>query len=128
MIQLNYRDARPIYEQIRDGFRHLIVQGVMQTDEKLPSVRELATNLTINPNTIQRAYRELEQEGYLYTVPGRGSFVAGVPDADSARQKKLLEAFDGNVQELLFIGVAEDALAERIYRIAEGEKRGGDRK
>ncbi len=128
MIQLNYRDARPIYEQIRDGFRHLIVQGVMQTDEKLPSVRELATNLTINPNTIQRAYRELEQEGYLYTVPGRGSFVAGVPDADSARQKKLLEAFDGNVQELLFIGVAEDALAERIHRIAEGEKRGGDRK
>lgn len=73
MIQLNYRDARPIYEQVKDGFRHLIIQGVMEKDEKLPSVRELATSLTINPNTIQRAYRELEQEGYVYTIPGRGS-------------------------------------------------------
>ena len=65
MIQLNYRDARPIYEQVKDGFRHLIIQEVMKRDEKLPSVRELATSLTINPNTIQRAYRELEQEGYV---------------------------------------------------------------
>ena len=59
MIQLNYRDSRPIYEQIKDGFRRLIIQGVMEVDEKLPSVREMATTLTINPNTIQRAYREL---------------------------------------------------------------------
>ena len=86
MIQINYRDSRPIYEQIKDGIRKLIVQGIMQNNEKLPSVRELATSLTINPNTIQRAYRELEAEGYVYTVKGKGCFVAGIPEENSARK------------------------------------------
>ena len=72
MIRINYRDSRPIYEQIKDGFRKLILQGVMSADEKLPSVRELAASLAINPNTIQRANRELEADGYEYTVAGRG--------------------------------------------------------
>ena len=66
MISLNYRDARPIYEQIKDGLRRLIVSGALQTDERLPSVRTLAAQLAINPNTIQRAYNELEKEGYIY--------------------------------------------------------------
>lgn len=72
MLELNYRDARPIYEQIKDGLRRLILSDVIRQDEKLPSVRELASQLAINPNTIQKAYRELEQEGYVYTVSGRG--------------------------------------------------------
>lgn len=114
MIQLNYRDARPIYEQVKDGFRHLIIQGVMEKDEKLPSVRELATSLTINPNTIQRAYRELKQEGYVYTIPGRGSFVAGVPEMDGRRKNELLDSFDKTVKELLFLGMSPEELAERI--------------
>ena len=76
MISLNYRDARPIYEQVKDGLRKLIVTGAMTPDERLPSVRALATQLAINPNTIQRAYTELENEGYIYSVPGKGSFVA----------------------------------------------------
>lgn len=80
MIQLNYRDARPIYEQVRDGLRHLVVTGALQAGDKLPSVRALASSLAINPNTIQRAYESLEQEGYLYTVAGKGSFAA--PQAD----------------------------------------------
>ena len=75
MISLNYRDSRPIYEQIRDGLRKLIVTGALSADEKLPSVRALAAQLAINPNTIQRAYNELEGEGYIYSVPGKGSFV-----------------------------------------------------
>ena len=70
MISLNYRDSRPIYEQIRDGLRKLIVTGALGADEKLPSVRALAAQLAINPNTIQRAYNELEGEGYIYSVPG----------------------------------------------------------
>ena len=74
MIQLNYRDARPIYEQVKDGLRHLVVTGALQAGDKLPSVRALASSLAINPNTIQRAYESLEQEGYLYTVAGKGSF------------------------------------------------------
>ncbi len=114
MIQLNYRDSKPIYEQVKDGFRRLIVQGVMEVDEKLPSVREMASNLAINPNTIQRAYRELEQEGYLYAVAGRGSFVAGVPEADSARKEELFAAFDAAVEELLYLQVEEREICQRV--------------
>ena len=78
MIRLDYRDARPIYEQVRDGLRSLMVTGVLAAGEKLPSVRSLATELAINPNTIQRAYSQLETEGYVYTVSGRGTFVCEV--------------------------------------------------
>ena len=91
MISLNYRDSRPIYEQIKDGLRKLIVTGAMAPDEKLPSVRALATQLSINPNTIQRAYNELEGEGYIYSVPGKGSFAAGNTGADESRRRELLE-------------------------------------
>ena len=83
MISLNYRDSRPIYEQIRDGLRKLIVTGALSADEKLPSVRALAAQLAINPNTIQRAYNELEGEGYIYSVPGKGSFAAANAAAES---------------------------------------------
>ena len=83
MISLNYRDSRPIYEQIRDGLRKLIVTGALSADEKLPSVRALAAQLAINPNTIQRAYNELEGEGYIYSVPGKGSFAAANAAADA---------------------------------------------
>ena len=78
MITLNYRDARPIYEQVCDGLRRLIVSGAIADGERLPSVRALASQLAINPNTIQRAYRELESEGYILSVAGKGSFVAQV--------------------------------------------------
>ena len=105
---------------MRDGLRRLIVSGTLPLGEKLPSVRELSTQLTINPNTIQRAYRELETEGYLYSVPGKGS-VAGrgsyvcaqIPD-DPARQVTLLQQFDAAVQELLYLGIRSEELRRRI--------------
>jgi len=74
VLTLNYRDSRPIYEQIKDGLRRMVVSGALAPDEKLPSVRALATQLSINPNTIQRSYNELEAEGLIYSVPGKGSF------------------------------------------------------
>ena len=86
MIQLNYRDAKPIYEQIKDGLTHLLVSKAIETGEKLPSVRELAASLAINPNTIQRAYKELESEGYIYTVSGKGTFAAGQDDVVEIRK------------------------------------------
>lgn len=76
MIQLNCRDSRPIYEQVKDGLRQLIINGVLTEGSRLPSVRELAVSLTINPNTIQRAYRELEAEGYTVSVPARAAMSA----------------------------------------------------
>ena len=91
-ISINYRDPRPIYEQVRDGLRRLIVSGTLPLGEKLPSVRELSTQLTINPNTIQRAYRELEATGYLISVPGKGSFAA---EARPLQEQKKQELFPG---------------------------------
>ena len=111
MISLNYRDSRPIYEQIKDGLRKLIVTGAMAPDEKLPSVRALATQLSINPNTIQRAYNELEGEGYIYSVPGKGSFAAGNTGADESRRKELLEKLRELAAELKYLGVTGEELA-----------------
>ena len=110
MISLNYRDSRPIYEQIKDGLRKLIVTGAMAPDEKLPSVRALAAQLSINPNTIQRAYNELEGEGYIYSVPGKGSFASGSMDADAARRKELLTRVRELVTELRYLGVTDEEL------------------
>lgn len=100
MVSLNYRDSRPIYEQIKDGLRKLIVTGAMGPDEKLPSVRAMATQLSINPNTIQRAYNDLEGEGYIYSVPGKGSFAALPPEPLEARRQELLQKLHELIAEL----------------------------
>ena len=114
MIQISYRDPRPIYEQVKDGFRTLILTGVLHPDEKMPSVRELATQLAINPNTIQRAYRELEQEGYICSVPGKGSFVADAGDTAALRKKELLTRLSEICAELRSLGVEESTMLEYI--------------
>ena len=105
MIQINYRDTRPFYQQIKDNVRHLVVSGALKKDDKLPSVRELAASLAINPNTIQRAYRELENEGYIYTLPGKGTFAAEMDHTNQIRQQELLPQFDKIVSELLYLSM-----------------------
>ena len=122
MIHLDYRDARPIYEQVKDGFRKLILQNAQQQNDKMPSVRELATTLTINPNTIQRAYRELEQEGFIFTVPGKGSFVAGIPKVDEHKKEVLLQEFDHLVDELSYMGIEYQELITRISKKESDKK------
>ena len=119
MISLNYRDQRPIYEQVKDGLRHLVVTGAIQTGDKLPSVRALAASLAINPNTIQRAYESLEAEGYVYSVPGKGSFAAPNTGVDEGRKNDLLHTFDQAAAELLFLGMKGTELWARI-RVLEG--------
>lgn len=114
MININFRDSRPIYEQVKTTLRKLIVSGAMSPDEKLPSVRELASQLVINPNTMQRAYRELEQEGYIISIPGKGSYVNLSAQVDEGRKKELLTAMDEIVAELLYLGVTPDELDRRI--------------
>ena len=116
MISINYRDPRPIYEQVRDALRKLIVSGSLPSDQKLPSVRELASSLAINPNTIQLAYLELEQEGYICTVPGKGSFACARTDVDEERKSALLHQFDETVGELLYLGVSPAVLCARIRK------------
>ena len=121
MISLNYRDARPIYEQVKDGLRHLVVTGAIQTGDRLPSVRALASSLAINPNTIQRAYEALEQEGYLCTVAGKGSFAAGRGGINTVRRDALLRQFDAAASELLFLGLTLEELSARL-RAAKGKE------
>ena len=121
MLNLDYRDARPIYEQVRDGLRRLMVTGAIQEGEKLPSVRSLASRLAINPNTRQRAYESLEAEGYLYSVPGKGSFAAPHTGVDQGRKEELLGRFDAVAAELLFLGVGGETLVERVHRLEGGE-------
>ena len=117
MIHLDYRDARPIYSQIVDGFRDRIIGGFLPAGEKLPSVRELAASLTINPNTIQRAYRELEAGGWIATVPGKGCFVCGVPETGA--QASLLEEFDTLTQRLTALGITRQELIRRLQEGAD---------
>ena len=122
MISINFRDSRPIYEQVKDAFRRLIISGALSPEEKLPSVRELAAQLVINPNTIQRAYRELEAEGYINSIPGKGSFARPRGAVDSERARELLRRFDDTVNELLFLGVKPEELAERIAGKGDAQK------
>ena len=114
MIHINYRDPRPIYEQIKAGYRKLIATGVLEPNEKIQSVRELASTLAINPNTIQRAYRELEAEGLIYSAQGRGSFVSETVRVDEKRKDELLSQFDITVQELSYLNVTPDDLVKRL--------------
>ena len=119
MIRLDYRDARPIYEQVRDGLRSMMVTGVLAAGDKLPSVRSLATELAINPNTIQRAYNELEQEGYIYSVAGKGSFVSGTADADAARRENLKEDLRKLLGELRYLGMTHEDAVKLIKEVYE---------
>lgn len=119
MITLNSRDARPIYEQVRDGLRQQLVNGAILPGEKLPSVRALASKLTINPNTIQRAYDALEKEGYVYSQVGKGTFAAPISDVNEERKKKLFTSFERAASELLFLGITAEELKNHLDKMEE---------
>ena len=114
MVHLDYRDVRPIYTQIIDSFKEQITAGILRTGDKLPSVRELAVQLAINPNTIQRSYRALESEGWIVTVPGKGCFVSANSSCQEQEQKKQLTIFDEACAALLALGITREELARRI--------------
>ena len=105
MIHLDYRDNRPIYEQVRDGLRKLMVTGMLRPGDKLPSVRALAVELAINPNTIQRAYAQLETEGYILSVSGKGTVVAELQDQNALRRREVEEKLRPLREELRSLGM-----------------------
>ena len=117
MVHLDYRDARPIYVQIIDGFKEQITAGILRPGDKLPSVRELASGLAINPNTIQRAYRQLEMEGWIATVPGKGCFVCSDERLAEEEKRKLYQITELGTEILK----TELARIERLYRNSKGE-------
>ena len=116
LVHLDYRDTRPIYAQIVDGYREKILAGICRAGDKLPSVRELAAELSINPNTIQRAYRQLEAEGWIATVPGKGCFVCGLQEYTTEQRQELLAAFDKAAAALLQLGMSRAELAARLEK------------
>ena len=121
-ITLNSRDPRPIYLQVKESLRQLIISGVLTPESKLPSVREIAGTLAINPNTIQRAYRELEAEGFIYSIPGKGSFVSPSREISGEELRRRWEDLDRAVRELRFLGVSEEELIRHL------KDKGGDAK
>lgn len=117
MFQLDLTSRKSIYEQIIDGCKELIVAGILAPKDKLPSVRELSAMLTVNPNTIQKSYRELEQNGWIYTVSGLGCFVSEkIHLPQESQTKELYDKIRGLIRELLFLGVSEEEMIETLEK------------
>lgn len=128
MIILDYKDARPIYEQVVDKFQKLILTGALEPNTKMPSVRSLAVELSINPNTIQQAYSELEREGFIYTVKGRGNFVAYDESLLRYRKDEIYRKLEEIVREAGEIGISRQELSdylgerqEKVLHVTSGE-------
>ena len=125
MILIDYKSRKPIYEQIIDSIKSLIVSGVLERDDQLPSVRQLAQELAINPNTIQKAYGELEREGVIYSLKGRGSFVgSGIQELRMVQQQELIEHIFEISGELCELQVPQQEVCAVVQRAYEQEKGG----
>ena len=125
MIILDYRDTRPLYEQIVDKFQMVILSGALEPNSRMPSVRSLAVELSINPNTIQRAYSELERNGFLYTVKGKGNYVAYSDSLKDVRKQEILEKLRDLKKEALSMGMTVKELTEFLEQedtAAAGQK------
>ena len=110
MIRLDYKNDKPLHEQITQGIKDLIICGVLAPGDQLPSVRELSVSLTVNPNTVQRAYKALETEGVIYSIRGKGNFVAESREADNRTLDKLYFSLAEIVRELSFYGESEEKI------------------
>lgn len=120
MIQLDYKDRRPLYEQVTERFKELILTGVLQLDEKIPSVRSMAIELSVTPNTIQRAYSELEKAGYIYTVTGRGNFVSDGTTLQDIHLQQLLGQVRSAISQAKNAGISRDEILETLELIYGG--------
>lgn len=124
MILLDYKDRRPIYEQVIEKFQQMILCGALQPGEAMPSVRNLAMELSLNPNTIQRAYQELERKGYIYSVKGKGSFVGDAGEASVSRRAEIREELGACVEKAFGAGMTHRELVDML-EVCMKEKKGG---
>ena len=132
MIFIDYNDKRPIYEQVTEKIQTLILNGVLESDSKLPSVRSLAMELSINPNTIQRAYVELERQGYIYSVKGKGSYVAENHQIREKNRQEVLKSLEALVEKAEAAGVTMLEFQEAVIQMYGKKKKpeegeGGER-
>ncbi len=126
MIQIDLKDSKPIYEQIKEKIKGLIISGILKPDDKIPSVRELAQTLTINPNTIQKAYRDLESESVIYSVKGKGNFISPMDQQTVInRETQLLFEIQKCAEELVYLKTPKNKVLdciENVYTYKEGHK------
>ena len=129
IFAIDLRNPKPIYEQIKENIKQLIITGALKQDEKLPSIRELSQDTSINPNTIQKAYRDLESEGFIYVVTGRGNFVAPSPrKLDTKRVEALYNSLRAIVSELAFLGDSESNIINIVRKaITHSDLQGGNK-
>jgi GntR family transcriptional regulator len=114
VFKIDLKNRTPIYEQVVDGFKRQVLSGQLSENSRVPSVRDMAKELGVNPNTVQKAYRELEMRGFIYTVAGQGSFIAAVPEAENAKEiESLYGRLTSIVQELKFRGQTPQQIIER---------------
>ena len=124
MITLDFADKRAIYEQVKDKLRQLIIKGVLKAGDKLPSVRDLASTLVVNPNTVQKAYGELENEGYVYSIVAKGIYVSDVcamTRKNDLRIEELYKTVLQETRELKFLGMKKEDIIAGITELFEGE-------
>ena len=125
MITIDYKDRRPIYEQIVSSIEELAVRGVLEPDSQLPSVRQLAVELSINPNTIQRAYSQLEKTGVIYSVKGKGNFVAADPKRlRGEKMEQILQEMEKLLRQALALGVGRERMENWLHSLLEKEEGG----
>lgn len=125
MFQLDVRSRKPIYEQLVDKIKQLIINQILKPDEQLPSVRMLSSQITVNPNTIQRAYRELERQGYLYSIKGKGSFVAAIESMPNEHKLTELKTdLKKLIAEAIYLGLTKNDLYE-LFHEAHQQTKGG---
>ena len=126
MILIDYKDRRPIYEQVIEKFQQMILCGALEPDSAMPSVRSLAMELSLNPNTIQRAYQELERQVYIYTLKGKGSFVSNSMKAADHKRKEIQEELEKSISNAFMAGITEDELCDMIEMSIEKMKNKGN--
>lgn len=123
MFQLDVRSRKPIYEQLVDKIKELIIAQILKPDEQLPSIRMLSSQLTVNPNTIQRAYRELENQGYLYSIKGKGNFVAAIEHMPNEQKLTELKAeIKKLIAEAIYLGLTKEDLDVLFFEVNHTNK------
>ena len=122
MFQLNYQSHKSIYEQIVDNIKEQIMTGVLKENTQLPTVRELSQLLTINPHTVQKAFQTLDQEGYIYTIANKGTFVSSRKHVkiDEKKVDDTIHAIVEGYKELIHMGMTQDEIHNKILENMKG--------
>ncbi len=126
MSEIDYRDPRPIYEQLAGVFEDMILKGVLEKGSKMPSVRDTAAHFSVNPNTVQKAFSKLEEDGFIYAVKGRGNFVAEKEPILLKKQDLFLSEFRKTVSKGKELMISEERMEKALHEEFKGGKKDND--